>query len=52
MPVTIWINVFTDISVDFLDLVIDPFVNLQASDISEEDKGSFEGIPHGVGSSV
>ena len=52
MPIGIEIYACLDIFVDFLNLVIDPFVDVWASDISQKYEGSFKGIPHGVGSPI
>ena len=52
VPVGIKVYASLDISIDFLDLVVDPFVNVWASDVSQEDEGAFEGIPHGMGSPI
>ena len=49
---TLEIYVVLDILMGFLDLVIYPFVHLGSSDVSQEDKGSFQRVVHGSGSSV
>ena len=52
VPICIEIYASLDVSVDLLDLVINPFVDVGSLDVPQKYEGLFEGIPHGMGSPI